>query len=333
MMPPASDAILSIRGLRTEFPMANGSIVAVDGVDLDVRPGECLGVVGESGSGKSVTFLSVLGMVRPPGRVSGKVVFQGRDLLSLPERELRQIRGRDLAITFQDAQTALNPSLTVGEQIIETLDAHAGTPRARWRRREPKHVRRAVDMLARVGIPDAAQRLNSFPHQFSGGMRQRVMIATALVCNPKLLVADEPTSALDVTVQAQVLDLIADMRRDLGMSVVLIAHDLGVVAEHCDRIAVMYAGQIVECGKAEEVIERPRHPYTQGLLASAPWLSDLTRELQPMPGSVPNLIDLPPGCRFGPRCSRHVAACDRPVPVVDLGEGRLARCIRPVEPV
>jgi oligopeptide/dipeptide ABC transporter ATP-binding protein len=188
-----------------------------------------------------------------------------------------------------------------------------------------------VEILSRVGIPDARSRLDSFPHQFSGGMRQRVMIAIALVCNPKLLIADEPTSALDVTVQAQVLDLIAEMRRDLGMSVVLIAHDLGVVAEHCDRIAVMYAGQIVECGSVDEVIEAPRHPYTQGLIASAPWLSDLTRELQPMPGSVPNLINLPAGCRFGPRCPSHAPLCDQPVPVFTLDNGRTVRCVRALD--
>ncbi|MCL4188374.1 MAG: ABC transporter ATP-binding protein [Rhodobacteraceae bacterium] len=321
--------ILSVRGLRTEFPTTRGRVVAVDGIDLDVMPAECLGVVGESGSGKSVTFLSMLGMVRLPGRVSGEVRFDGRDLLGMGARELRELRGRELAITFQDAQMALNPSLSIGSQILETLAAHGPAGSRRLFGRDPGQVGRAIEMLTRVGIPAAAERLRDYPHQFSGGMRQRAMIAIALVCNPRLLIADEPTSALDVTVQAQVLDLIAKMRRELGMSVVLIAHDLGVVAEHCDRIAVMYAGQIVELGPAEAVIEAPRHPYTQGLIASAPWLSDLTRELRPMPGSVPNLIDMPEGCHFAPRCPFRSDACLRPVAMRTAADGRQVRCIRP----
>ncbi len=322
----AGTPFLSLRNLRTEFPTARGTVVAVAGVDLDVMPGECLGVVGESGSGKSVTFLSALGMVGKPGRVSGEVLFEGRNLLELSERELRDIRGRALAITFQDAQMALNPSLTIGDQILEMLNAHKAGRRTHWHRRDPEDVSRAIEMLTRVGIPDAAGRFRNYPHQFSGGMRQRAMIATALICNPRLLIADEPTSALDVTVQAQVLELIADMRQQLGMSVVLIAHDLGVVAEHCDRIAVMYAGQIVECGTADQIIEDPRHPYTRGLIASAPSISDLTRELQPMPGSVPNLINLPSGCHFAPRCALRRTVCDSPVPLVSADQGRQVRC-------
>jgi oligopeptide/dipeptide ABC transporter ATP-binding protein len=320
----AAEPVLAIRGLRTEFPTSRGTVVAVAGVDIDVMAGECLGVVGESGSGKSVTFLSALGLVRPPGQVTGSARFAGRDLLVMPEHERREIRGRDLAITFQDAQTSLNPSLTVGRQITEVLEVHGGGSRA-------GHRRAAIDMLAQVGIPDPAGRLDDYPHEFSGGMRQRAMIATALICKPRLLIADEPTSALDVTVQAQVLDLIGRMRRELGMSVVLIAHDLGVVAEHCDRIAVMYAGQVVECGPTERVIEHPRHPYTRGLIASAPWLGELEREIEPMPGSVPNLIGLPPGCHFAPRCPHRIAACDAPVPLVQTDAGRDVRCIRAME--
>jgi oligopeptide/dipeptide ABC transporter ATP-binding protein len=319
--------LLALRGLRTEFPTDDGTVVAVDGVDLDVFPGECLGVVGESGSGKSVTFLSVLGLVRPPGRVSGgSVTFEGRDLRALSPTELRALRGKAIALTFQDAQTALNPALRVEEQIAEVLRAHAdGAPPRRAALRA-----RALDLLRLVGIPAPEQRITDYPHQFSGGMRQRIMIAIALACRPRLLIADEPTSALDVTIQAQILDLMHDIRRDLGTSVVLITHDLGVVAERCDRVAVMYAGQVVETGPTDQVIAAPRHPYTAGLIASAPWLDALDAPLRPMPGVVPSLIAPPAGCRFAARCLRRVEACGTPVGLVAAGE-RAVRCIRPLD--
>ncbi len=316
--------LLSVRDLGVEFPTADGTVVAARDVSFDVGPGECLGVVGESGSGKTVTCQSLLGLLRPPGHVvSGTAQFEGRDLLALPAEALRAIRGREIAMTFQDAQTALNPCLTVGEQIVEVIRAHGE------RGTDGKSMRdRALEMMSLVGIPAAAQRIDSYPHQFSGGMRQRIMIATALVCRPRLLIADEPTSALDVTVQAQVLELIMSMRRTLGMSIVLIAHDLGVVAEYCDRVAVMYAGQIVEAGATEDIIERPRHPYTRGLLASAPWLDSLDREIRPMGGFVPNLIDLPPHCHFAPRCPHRAQECLSPVPLVQGPDGRSVRCAR-----
>jgi oligopeptide/dipeptide ABC transporter ATP-binding protein len=280
-------------------------------------------VVGESGSGKSVTFLSVLGLVRPPGRVEAEaIVFGGRDIGRLPPAEIRAIRGRDIAMTMQDALTALNPAFTVETQIVETIRAHEpGVAAAEARRR-------AIEMLRLVGIPDAERRLSAYPHQFSGGMRQRVMVAIALSCRPRLLIADEPTTALDVTIQSQVLDLIDDMRAELGMSVVLITHDLGIVAERCDRVAVMYAGQVVETGPTRSVVAAPSHPYTRGLLRSMPRLSHLDEPLRPIDGQVPDPSRLPAGCRFQPRCASAVDACADPVPLRRLGAGRAARCVR-----
>jgi oligopeptide/dipeptide ABC transporter ATP-binding protein len=314
--------LLAIRDLRTFFHTRQGVVRAVDGVELDVMPGECLGVVGESGSGKSVTFLSVLGLVKPPGRIeSGEIRFGGRDLVRLAQPELRAVRGRDIAMTMQDALTALNPALRVEEQIVETILAHDRMPRLAARTK-------ALDMLRLLGIPDPERRIRDYPHQFSGGMRQRVMIAIALACRPRLLIADEPTTALDVTIQAQVLDLIAAMRRDLGMSVVLISHNLGVVAEYCDRVVLMYAGQVVETGPTRAIIDRPRHPYTQGLLRSMPVLSDLDRPTVPIPGQVPSLIDMNLECRFLPRCSLAAPECRRDIPLLPIDEERAARCVR-----
>ncbi|HMR34046.1 MAG TPA: ABC transporter ATP-binding protein [Geminicoccaceae bacterium] len=320
--------LLELRGLTTVFETRAGTVRAVDGVDLEVMPGECLGVVGESGSGKSVTFLSVLGLLAPPGRIeAGEIRFDGRDLRSLPPAGLRALRGRDIAMTMQDALTALNPAFTVLTQITETIRAHdSGLPRGRAGRDAARQ--RALEMLRLVGIPEAERRLDDYPHQFSGGMRQRVMIAIALSCRPRLLIADEPTTALDVTIQAQVLDLVAEMRHRLGMSVVLISHDLGVVARHCDRVAVMYAGQVVETGPTAEVIGAPLHPYTQGLLRSIPLLSDPDRPIEPIAGQVPDLIDLPPACRFMPRCPLAAPACARPVSLRGVRPARAARCIR-----
>jgi oligopeptide/dipeptide ABC transporter ATP-binding protein len=320
--------LLSVRGLRTWFHTGGGVVHAVDGVDLDVLPGECLGVVGESGSGKSVTFMSVLGLIRPPGRIEGgEIRFAGQDLLRLRPRELRALRGRDIAITMQDALTALNPAFTVETQIVETIRAHdTSLPAGRAGHRAARA--KALEMLRLVGIPEAERRIRDYPHQFSGGMRQRVMIAIALACRPKLLIADEPTTALDVTIQAQVLDLIGDIRRRLGMTVVLISHDLGVVAEHCERIVVMYAGQVVETGPTAAVIAEPRHPYTRGLLRSIPLLSDPDRPIRPIEGQVPDLANLPATCRFLPRCPEAGEECRRAIPLLPAGARRHARCVR-----
>ena len=319
------ERLLTIDSLHTEFPTRHGVVRAADGVSLDVRRGECLGVVGESGSGKSVTFASVMRLVRPPGRiVSGSIVFDGRDLTQLDDAAMRRLRGKDMAMTMQDALTALNPAIRVGTQIVEVLRAHddgeAGRSHGAARRR-------AVELLKMVGIPDAERRVDDYPHQFSGGMRQRVMIAIALACRPKLLIADEPTTALDVTVQAQVLELIAELRAALGMSVVLITHDLGIVADYCDRVAVMYAGQVVETGPTMEVLTRPVHPYTSGLLRSVPRLERLTDPVRPIPGQMPDLSAPATACRFLPRCSQGRAACEHPIDMRQLGAGRAARCV------
>lgn len=321
--------LLEVTNLRTEFAARAGLVRAVDGVSLRVSRGECLGVVGESGSGKSVTFSSVMGLVRAPGRVTqGTIFFDGRDLRDMTPDEMRAIRGRDIAMTMQDALTALNPALTVGEQLAEVLIAHDGTlPSGRAARRAAIRDR-CVEMLSLVGIPSPGSRLGQYPHEFSGGMRQRIMIAIALACRPKLLIADEPTTALDVTIQAQVLELISDIRARMGMAVVLITHDLGVVAEHCDRVMVMYAGQVVEEGPTEDVIGQPRHPYTRGLLASIPRPAMRGHPLTPIMGQVPDLVGLPPQCRFHSRCPLAMPGCLTDVPMLPAGPGRRARCLR-----
>jgi oligopeptide/dipeptide ABC transporter ATP-binding protein len=320
--------ILAVRDLRTRFHTRGGVVTAVDGVSLEVAEGECLGVVGESGSGKSVTFASVMGLVKRPGRIDGgSIRFQGRELVDLDAGAYRALRGRDIAMTMQDALTALNPAYTVGDQITEVLLAHdeglSGSRRARRRQARDK----ALEMMRLVGIPSPERRLSDYPHQFSGGMRQRIMIAIALACRPRLLIADEPTTALDVTIQAQVLELIADIRARLGMSVVLITHDLGVVAEYCDRVVVMYAGQVVESGPTRAVIDAPLHPYTRGLLGSIPRLADLDARIRPIEGTVPELIDLPPQCRFRDRCGLATEACSAEIPMRAFPGGREVRCI------
>ncbi|MDT8858085.1 ABC transporter ATP-binding protein [Paracoccaceae bacterium Fryx2] len=326
--PPEPATLLQVSGLRTVFHTRAGDVWAVDGVDVAVQRGECLGIVGESGSGKSVTFASVMGLVRSPGRVAeGRILFDGRDLRTLTPAQMRAVRGRDIAMTMQDALTALNPALTVGEQIAEVLDAHDETLPASGRARRGAIRDKSVEMLGLVGIPSAASRLRQYPHEFSGGMRQRIMIAIALACRPKLLIADEPTTALDVTIQAQVLELITDIRARLGMSVVLITHDLGVVAEHCERVMVMYAGQVVEQGPVAQVISDPKHPYTRGLLGSIPRIALRGRPITPIEGQVPDLIGLPPQCRFYSRCPLRTDACLAPVAMRAAGPGRMARCI------
>ena len=325
-----SDTVLEISDLKTCFNTRDGMVTAVDGVSLSLERTKCLGVVGESGSGKSVTFASVMGLIKQPGFIAeGSILFDGRELVGLGDADYRALRGKEIAMTMQDALTALNPAYTVGNQIIEVLLTHddnlTGTGRARTRQAREQ----AVEMMRVVGIPSAETRLDDYPHQFSGGMRQRIMIAIALACKPTVLIADEPTTALDVTIQAQILELIGDIRAKLGMSVVLITHDLGVVAEYCDRIAVMYAGQVVETGPTWDVIENPQHPYTQGLLGSIPRLSDLSRRIEPIRGTVPNLIDLPRQCRFLSRCPQSQARCRSVIAMRDCGIGRQVRCVLP----
>ena len=329
------EPVLRIRGLCTEFPTARGPLKAVQDVSLDVLPGECVGVVGESGSGKSVTFASVLGLVRHPGRVvAGNVWLDDIDLRTLDESAMRLIRGKQIAMTLQDALTALNPGLTVEQQLIEVIVAHDETVSRLhwWQRRRPARAR-AIQMMELVGIPTPEARLQDYPHQFSGGMRQRIMIAIALACKPRLLIADEPTTALDVTIQAQVLELIASLRKTLGMSVVLITHDLGIVAEQCDRVVVMYAGQVVESGTTAEVIGAPRHPYTQALLRATPRVENLAQPVQPIAGTVPNLVNFPAQCHFFSRCTQRQDVCKARIPLVFAPGTHQVRCVLAEAPV
>jgi len=326
-----SDKVLEIRNLKTCFDTRDGMVTAVDGVSLSLERTKCLGVVGESGSGKSVTFSSVMGLIRKPGFIAeGSIIFDGCELVGLDDTDYRALRGKEIAMTMQDALTALNPAYTVSNQLIEALMAHDDTLTGNKRSRSRQARQKAIKMMRLVGIPSAETRIDDYPHQFSGGMRQRIMIAIALACKPKLLIADEPTTALDVTIQAQVLELIGDIRAKLGMSVVLITHDLGVVAEYCDEVVVMYAGQVVETGPTWDVIENPQHPYTQGLLSSIPRLTNLSRRIEPICGLVPNLIDLPPQCRFLDRCPHSEAACKSIIAMRNSGPGRQVRCIQPV---
>jgi oligopeptide/dipeptide ABC transporter ATP-binding protein len=288
--------ILDVRGLRTSFHTRDGVVRAVDGIDLHVDRGEILGLVGESGCGKSVTSMSIMRLIAKPGRIeAGSVVFDGRNLLELRQDEMRAIRGDRISMIFQQPQSSLNPVWDVGRQIGEVLEIHRNMKRKAARER-------ALELLRLVGIPDPQRRLGSYPHEMSGGMAQRVMIAMALACEPELLIADEPTTALDVTIQAQILDLIRELREQTGTAVILITHDLGVVAEMCDRVAVMYAGEIVEQADTVTLFRSPLHPYTRGLIDSIPVVGEVRESLAVIPGNVPNLIDLPAACRFAPRC-------------------------------
>ena len=288
--------LLEVKNLKTYFYTEDGVVRAVDGVSFEVYPGEVLGLVGESGCGKSVTSLSIMRLISKPGRVdAGEILLDGENLLKLPEEEMIKVRGNRISMIFQQPQTALNPVFRVGDQLAEVLNVHQDLGReAGWKR--------ATALLKMVGVPDPERRVDSFPHELSGGMAQRVMIAMALACVPEVLIADEPTTALDVTIQAQILDLMRDLRREMGTSVILITHDLGVVAEMADRVAVMYAGEIVEQTEINSLFDEPMHPYTQGLIGSIPVLGELKEKLDVIPGSVPNLVNLPPGCRFAPRC-------------------------------
>lgn len=296
-------ALLEIENLSVEFPSHNAVMHAVDGVSFSIEPGEVLGIVGESGSGKSVTMMALMGLVGYPGVVKAQSMrFDGHDLLKLSERERRTITGKDLAMIFQDPTTSLNPCFTVGFQLAETLKLHMGMTRAQARKR-------SIELLEQVGIPAPESRLDLYPHQFSGGMAQRVMIAMAIACNPKLLIADEPTTALDVTIQAQILDLLRTLQKERGMALVLITHNMGVVSEMAQRVAVMYAGQLMEQRSALDLFATPLHPYTEALMASMPERSSGSERLTTIPGMVPGLFDRPDGCLFGPRCAYSVAAC------------------------
>ncbi len=307
------EVLLDVRGLRTHFHTSGGVIRAVDGVSWDVRKGETVALVGESGCGKSVSALSVMRLVsRPAGRIeAGEILLKGRNLLALSEEEMRQVRGREIGMIFQEPMTSLNPVLTVGRQLTEPLEVHLNMNRA-------ESQARAVELLSLVGIPDGARRLRQFPHQFSGGMRQRIMIAMALACNPALILADEPTTALDVTIQAQILELMKSLSRRLGVAILMITHNLGVVARYADRVNVMYAGKIVERATARELYANPRHPYTLGLLRSVPRLDEPRRaKLQPISGQPPDLSRLPAGCSFAPRCAYVIERCRHETPPLD----------------
>ncbi len=317
-----ADVLLSVRDLKTYFYTDEGVVKAVDGLSYDLKKGETLGIVGESGCGKSVHALSVMRLIpQPPGKiVAGEVVFDGRNLLKLPEEEMRKIRGNRIAMIFQEPMTSLNPVLTIGEQIAEAVMLHQGlSKKDAWDR--------AVEMLEKVKIPVARERVRDYPHQFSGGMRQRVMIAMALSCNPSILMADEPTTALDVTIQAQILDLMRGLQQEFNMAVILITHNLGVVAEMCDNVVVMYAGRPVEHTTVQRTFQDPKHPYTWGLLHSIPKLYERKERLIPIEGQPPSLIDLPPGCAFAPRCPFAMEICVKAdPPEYQVGQNHTARC-------
>lgn len=314
--------LLEVKNLRTYFFTSSGVLKAVDDVSFDIREVELVSLVGESGCGKSITALSIIRLVPPPGKiVGGEILFKGEDLTKITETRMRQIRGNSIAMIFQDPMTSLNPVYTVGEQIAEVLRLHR-------KMNKTEAWEAAIEAMREVAIPDPAKRAKDYPHQLSGGMRQRVMIAIALACEPDLLIADEPTTALDVTIQAQILELLNELRQKKRLAVLLITHDLGVVAEVADRVCVMYTGKIVEEAAAEEIFETPRHPYTQGLLRSVPKLSFSTQErLQTIEGTVPNLANLPPGCHFAPRCQFRRVECEqREIPIKRLN-GAKVRCV------
>jgi oligopeptide transport system ATP-binding protein len=325
-------ALLEVKDLKTYFYTREGVVQAVDGVSFSVEKGQTLGIVGESGCGKSVTALSIMGLIpKPPAKIAGgEVLFEGNDLTELSERQLQNVRGRQIAMIFQDPMTSLNPTIKIGTQITETLRRHFDMPKEQARKR-------AVELLEEVRIPRAAERIDDYPHRFSGGMRQRVMVAIALSCNPKLLIADEPTTALDVTIQAQILDLLDELRREHDMAMILITHDMGVVAETADDIAVMYAGQIVEYTNSLELFDHPEHPYTEALLGALPQLEGDEQEIREgrltsIPGRPPDLIDPPEACRFGRRCpyAHYEDSCTRVHPELrEIRSGHLVRTAHP----
>ncbi|MEO3427236.1 oligopeptide/dipeptide ABC transporter ATP-binding protein [Pelagibius sp. CAU 1746] len=314
-------AVLDVKNLDTRFATPEGEVHAVNDVSFHIEAGESVGVVGESGSGKTQIFLSIMGLLAKNGQATGSVRYRGKEILGLPSRELNKVRGVTLSMIFQDPMTSLNPYLRISRQMTEVLVEHKGSSEAEARRR-------AIEMLDRVGIPSAGERVDLYPHEFSGGMRQRVMIAMALLCEPDLLIADEPTTALDVTIQAQILDLMADLKRDFNTAIIMITHDLGVVAGLCDRVMVMYAGRVVETGGVRDIFYRPQHPYSLGLLRSMPRLDEagVTR-LATIPGQPPNLQALPPGCAYQERCPYVFEACRSQEPALQAaGEGRAKAC-------
>jgi len=322
-----AEPLLSVQGLKTYFFLERGVVKAVDGVDFEINKGEIFGVVGETGCGKSVTSLSILRLIpSPPGKiVEGEVIFEGENLLEKSKEEMRKIRGNKISMIFQDPHTSLDPVFTVGYQIAESIELHQVIEQHLISAEEvPKKV---IEMLKLVKIPDPEHRVVEYPHMFSGGMKQRTMIAMMLSCNPSLLIADEPTTAVDVTIQAQILDLMRELRQKLGMSILIITHNLGVIAEMCDRVAVMYAGNIVEQADIKTLFKSPKHPYTHALLEAVPKVGTKKGELASIPGMVPSLITPPPGCKFHPRCSHAMDICRKKFPqMVEIGKGQLARC-------
>ena len=321
---PEGPPLLELRDLRSYFDTEDGTVKAVDGVNLSIRRGETLGIVGESGCGKSVTAFSIMRLIpEPPGRIAGgQILFEGQDLTRLSQAEMRKIRGNRISMIFQEPMTSLNPVYTVGDQIAEAIVLH--------QQKTPEEARAlALDMLMQVGIPDPHKRIDNFPHEMSGGMKQRVMIAMALVCRPALLIADEPTTALDVTIQAQILDILRRLQREVGMSIWFITHDLGVVAELSHQVAVMYAGKVVERADVVSLYGRPRHPYTQGLFKSLPGTKSGGKRLEVIQGSVPNPLELPTGCRFHPRCPHAIEDCKQIEPgLVEVAPGHAVACLR-----
>jgi oligopeptide/dipeptide ABC transporter ATP-binding protein len=316
-----AEALLEVKNLRTSFPTEDGVVHAVDNVSFNVRKGEAVALVGESGCGKSVTAMSIMRLVAPPGRItSGEIRFKGKNLAEISERDMRNVRGNDIAMVFQEPMTSLNPVFKIGDQVAEAIRIHRKVGR-----REARKI--AGDMLELVAIPDPIKRLDDYPHQLSGGMRQRVMIAMALSCDPELLIADEPTTALDVTIQAQIMELLAGLQKKLGLAILLITHDLGVVAEFCERVIVMYTGRIVEEARVLDLFANPAHPYTRGLLKSLPGLAGEGNRLPTIAGMVPPITNLPPGCKFNPRCPDVMPIClgNEPARMI-VGEGHDARC-------
>ncbi|MPT37082.1 MAG: ABC transporter ATP-binding protein [Achromobacter sp.] len=317
-------ALLEVRNLRVEFPTRRGTLRALDDVSFSIQAGEVLGVVGESGAGKSLTGASIIGLLEPPGRIAaGEILLDGRRIDNLPDEQMRRVRGREIGAVFQDPLTSLNPLYTVGRQLAETIVTHLDMSWSQARNR-------AVELLASTGIPAARERIDHYPHQFSGGMRQRVVIALALAAEPRLVVADEPTTALDVSIQAQIIELLKRLCRENGTAVMLITHDMGVIAETADRVAVMYAGRIVESGPVEQVLEAPRHPYTKGLLDSMPGATQPGARLHQINGMAPSLAGRPSGCPFRPRCTSAVTRCTEQAPTVTTEGPRSYRCYVPI---
>jgi peptide/nickel transport system ATP-binding protein len=317
---PMTEALLEVEHLRVEFPTRRGTLVAVDDVSFSIGKGEVLGVVGESGAGKSMTGAAIIGLIEPPGRIAGgRVVLGGRRIDDLPLEAMRRVRGKEIGAIFQDPLTSLNPLYTIGRQLTETIDVQLGLGAAASRER-------ALALLGEVGIPAPEQRIDHYPHQFSGGMRQRVVIALALAANPRLVIADEPTTALDVSIQAQIIALLKRLCREHGTAIMLVTHDMGVIAETADRVAVMYAGRLVELGSVRQVVQRPQHPYTIGLMGSIPTLGEGRERLVQIEGSMPRLTAIPPGCAFHPRCPHSFARCERERPELMPVQGSAAAC-------